>query len=179
MGPRGARRGCVQRGRRQPRPIPAARAARATSQTCAKPAASTPSASASPTGAAVVAASAIAAIRMTFRRTGAAAGAANRPIAFSTPENSAVRSSITRIAPPIRKKASSKLVANWEMVSAVIFVVSRVRLSGCARRGLPPDRVWSRRLSRFPSQHRASDHRPGRSTLSARTCRTGLHAWRD
>ncbi len=70
--------------------MPADRQAMATSATWANPAISTPSASASPTGTAMPAASAIAPIRMMFSRTGAAAGAANRPSAFSTPENSAV-----------------------------------------------------------------------------------------
>ena len=71
--------------------MPAWRMAKMSSSNCATPETVTPQASAKPAFLTYGVRPSMNAIEKTLNRTGAAAAAAKRPIAFSTPENRAVR----------------------------------------------------------------------------------------
>ena len=79
----------LSRGRTSVNRKPARAAACQTSASCAMPATGTAQAKAKPKSQPKVLAALMADIKITFRRTGAAAAAAKRPVAFSTPDKSA------------------------------------------------------------------------------------------
>ncbi len=76
--------------------IPARRMAITSSKSCATPETVTPQASAKPGLGVYGVSSSMKAMEKTLNSTGAAAAAAKRPIAFSTPENRAVRQTKNR-----------------------------------------------------------------------------------